>query len=45
MINYDQLKQLLTARIDTISNQDLRENNPEQQLKQLQSISEDIQDL
>ncbi|MGJ8672582.1 hypothetical protein [Rubritalea sp.] len=40
--NFKQLATQLQTRLDVISDQDLRENNPESQLRQLQSVSEDI---
>ena len=40
--DYQQLATLLTSRINTISDDDLRQNNPSEQLRQLQAASEAI---
>lgn len=41
--DYTLLATLLQARLDTIANTQLRDTNPELQLKQLQEVSESIQ--
>ena len=40
--NYQPLKSLLELRISIISNTELRDSDPDEQLRQLQSVSEDI---
>ena len=42
MADYPKLQTLLELRLKVISDSDLRENNPEEQLCQLQNVSEDI---
>lgn len=42
MADYPKLQTLLELRLKVISDSDLRENNPEEQLYQLQNVSEDI---
>ncbi len=42
MADYQKLKALLEKRLEVISDSNLRENNPDEQLRQLQSVSEDI---
>ena len=42
---YQQLQQLLERRIAVISNHSLRDSNPDEQLKQLQEVSEAINQL
>ncbi|MCB1209634.1 MAG: hypothetical protein KDK97_09925 [Verrucomicrobiales bacterium] len=37
------LKQLLTQRLNVIGDHALRESNPQEQLRQLQSVSEQLQ--
>ena len=37
------LEQILLKRLEVISNQELRENEPELQLKQLQSVSVELE--
>jgi predicted phage-related endonuclease len=41
-LNYQSLKSLLELRLSIISNTHLRDSDPEEQLRQLQSVSEDI---
>ncbi|MFT5905981.1 MAG: putative phage-related endonuclease [Cryomorphaceae bacterium] len=40
--NYQTLKSLLELRLSVISNTQLRDSDSEEQLRQLQSVSEDI---
>jgi predicted phage-related endonuclease len=40
--NYQSLKILLELRLSIISNTQLRDSDPEEQLSQLQNVSEDI---
>jgi predicted phage-related endonuclease len=40
--NYQALKSLLETRISIIANTQLRDSDPEEQLRQLQRVSEDI---
>jgi predicted phage-related endonuclease len=40
--NYTKLKSLLERRLEIIANTDLRDSDPEEQLRQLQNVSEDI---
>ncbi len=40
--NYQPLKSLLELRLSVISNTELRDSDPDEQLRQLQSVSEDI---
>ncbi len=42
MIDYTKLKALLEKRLEIISNTELRDSDPDEQLRQLQSVSEDI---
>ena len=42
MADYPTLQILLEKRLKVIADSDLRENNPEEQLRQLQNVSEDI---
>jgi predicted phage-related endonuclease len=42
MIDYTKLKSLLERRLEIISNTQLRDSDPDEQLRQLQSVSEDI---
>ncbi len=42
MIDYTKLKTLLERRLEIISNTQLRDKDPAEQLRQLQSVSEDI---
>ena len=42
MQDYQKLQSLLEKRLEVIADSDLREVNPNEQLLQLQSVSEDI---
>ena len=42
---YKELAKLLQQRLDVIGDQHLRENDPDEQLKQLQEVSESIMRL
>ena len=42
MQDYQKLQDLLEKRLEVISDRELREVNPDEQLRQLQSVSEDI---
>lgn len=42
MTDYSKLKNLLEKRLEIIADTQLRDTNPEEQLRQLQSVSEDI---
>jgi len=42
MPNYDALRRILQLRLEVISDSNLRENDPEKQLQQLQDASEKI---
>ena len=42
MTDYSKLQALLELRLKVIADSNLRENNPEEQLRQLQNVSEDI---
>ena len=43
--DYQQLEQLLEKRIAVISDHQLRDSDPDEQLKQLQTVSESISEL